>query len=323
MTKYYTSNKWQNITLVINDKIVDDKQTLVDSFNNYSFNITDELMITNNFSYLSHSSHRSDPILKAIHKYQNHPTILLLKNVIHNPKKFAFTTIDNKTISLEIMKLDAAKASPYNNIPTKLFKQYSSQYGGIITNLCNMILTRHFPNNIKLGDITSAYKKDDPNIRKNYRPISTIPVVSKIFERILAKQINQFLSKYLCGFRKGHNPQTLLVIFETMKICVDKKRTAGALITDLPKAFDCLNHELLRAKLNSYGFSTRIDTTLSNWRQIRVGVPQWSILRPLLFNIFINDIFLFVKHTKITNYADDNTTYLCYKRSWVRCQYSN
>ena len=328
------SNNLQNITLVINNKIVNDKQTLVDSFNNYFSNITDELMITNNFSYLSDSSHINDPIFKAIHKYQNHPTILLLKNVIQNAEEFAFTTIDNKTISLEIMKLDASKASPYNNIPTKLFKQYSSHYAGIITNVCNnMILTSHFPDNLKLGDITPAYKKDDPTVIKNYRPISILPVVSKIFERILAKQINnyidQFLSKYLCGFRKGYNPQhTLLVMIETMKICVDKKGTAGALITDLSKAFDCLNHELLIAKLNSYGFShdslslilnyltnrkqrTRIDTTLSNWKKIKVGVPQGSILGPLLFNIFINDVFLFVKHTKITNYADDNTPYLC------------
>ena len=127
------SNNLQNITLVINNKIVNDKQTLVDSFNNYFSNITDELMITNNFSYLSDSSHINDPIFKAIHKYQNHPTILLLKNVIQNAEEFAFTTIDNKTISLEIMKLDASKASPYNNIPTKLFKQYSSHYAGIIT----------------------------------------------------------------------------------------------------------------------------------------------------------------------------------------------
>ena len=69
-------------------------------------------MIINNFSYLSDSSHINYPIFKAIHKYQNHPTILLLKNVIQNAEEFAFTTIDNKTISLEIMKLDAAKTSP-------------------------------------------------------------------------------------------------------------------------------------------------------------------------------------------------------------------
>ena len=81
------------------------------------------------------------------------------------------------------------RGHPYNNIPTKPFKQYSSHYGSIITILCyNMILTSYFPNNLKLGDITPVYKKDDPNIIKNYRPISILPVVSKIFERILATE---------------------------------------------------------------------------------------------------------------------------------------
>ena len=80
------------------------------------------------------------------------------------------------------------------NIPTKLFKQYSSYYGDIITILSNnMILTNCFPNNLKLGDIIPAYKKDDSNMINNYRPISILPVISKIFERILAKQINDYI----------------------------------------------------------------------------------------------------------------------------------
>ena len=94
----------------------------------------------------------------------------------------------------------------------------------------------------------------------------------------------------------------------------------------MSKAFDCLNHELLIAKLEAYGFSlealnfiynylsqrtqrTKVKSSYSSYRGINYGVPQGSILGPLLFNIFINDIFLFVKDTKITNYADDNTPY--------------
>ena len=154
------------------------------------------------------------------------------------------------------MKLDAAKASPYNNIPTKLFKQYSSHYAGIITILCiNMILTSHFPNNLKLGDITPAYKKDDPNIINNYRPISILPVISKIFERILAKQINDYIDQFFSKYLKAIILNKLTWWWLKQWKCVDKKGTAGALITDLSKAFDYLNHELLRAKLNSYGFS--------------------------------------------------------------------
>ena len=117
---------------------------------------------------------------------------------------------------------------------------------------------------------------------------------------------------------------------ENMRRCIDSKGTAAALLTDLSKAFDCINHKLLIAKLNTYGFGynalklifdylsrrrqrVKINDTLSKWSNIECGIPQGSILGPLLFNILINDIFYFMNNTKITNYADGNTPYICDK----------
>ena len=135
------------------------------------------------------------------------------------------------------------------------------------------------------------------------------------------------LSKYQCGFRKGYNTQyCLLAMLEKWKSSVDKGSSFGTFLTDLSKAFDCLSHELLIAKLHAYGFSlnaprlvhsyltnrkqrTKINTKYSSWEEILFGVPQVPFPGPLLFNIFLCDLFFIMNKTEFASYADDNTPY--------------
>ena len=140
--------------------------------------------------------------------------------------------------------------------------------------------------------------------------------------------MDHFLSKYQCGFRKGFSVQhCLLAMLEQWKNVVDTENVFGALLNDLSKAFDCLSHDLINAKLNAYWFSlpalnliqyylanskqrTKINDSYSPLGDILFGVPLGSILGPLLFNIFLSDLFLIVKDVNIASHADNNTFWL-------------
>ena len=132
---------------------------------------------------------------------------------------------------------------------------------------------------------------------------------------------SSFFSKYQCGFRKSFSAQHCLVsMLEKWKSATGNKKSFGALLTDLSKVFDCLSHELLIANLNAYGFNMSalrfVHSYLKNRMQrteimteINFGVLQGSILGPLLFNIFLCDLFLIMENIDIASYADDNTPY--------------
>ena len=107
-----------------------------------------------------------------------------------------------------------------------------------------------------IANVTPIFKKRARTSKNNYRPVSILPILSKLFERLISKQFSEFfesiLSKFQCGFRKGYGAQ-LLMMLETWKEARDNKEAFGTLLTDISKAFDCLSHDLLIAKLRAYG----------------------------------------------------------------------
>ena len=185
--------------------------------------------------------------------------------------------------------------------------------------------------NLKLADITPVHKKGDRTDKTEYRPVSILPAISKVFEKLLFYQINDFmnpkLSQNQCGFRKGFSAQyCLILMLENWRKSLDNKGFCGVLLTDLSKACDYLDHGLLIAKMKAYGFDNNallliqsyltnryqrvnINSNYSSWSEILKGVPQGSILGPLLFSIYLSDIFLCSEGSNIANDADDNSPY--------------
>ena len=130
---------------------------------------------------------------------------------------------------------------------------------GILTNCINKsIETGFFPDSLKAANITPIFKKDDPLDKANYRPVSILPLISKVCERLILKQMSEysesFLSHILCGFRKAHSTQhALFKLFQSWQKELYNGGFVGTVLMDLSKAYDFIPHELLIAKLKCYG----------------------------------------------------------------------
>ena len=324
-----------NITLVRGNTIIQEDKDVAETFNGFFKTAVEKLEIPVNKDLLNNNEGDGDDTVDTIiNKFYHHPSILMINEKVNVTKRFEFSEATTDNVESELKKLNPTKATTFKNIPCKLLKSNFDTCAPTLTKIYNKcVKNTYFPGKMKTADITPVHKKDDVTNVKNYRPISVLPSTSKVFERLMQSDMNSFmsihLSKYLCGFRKGYSTQYALIsLLEKWKSTLDKKGYAGAILMDLSKAFDCIDHELLLAKLYAYGFSknavnmiksylsnrwqrTKINCEFSSWTELLSGVPQGSVLGPLLFNIYLNDLFWVHENTDVCNFADDTTIYSC------------
>ena len=276
---------------------------------------------------------QTDPVLQSIDKFSKHPSIINIKKRMNNSNyKFSFKSETQEKFPKLIQNLNCNNATQQYDICIKILKENSEIFSYILChNFNNSQFSKVFPISLKKADITPVYKKDEKFLKNNYRPVSILPSVSKIYERYIYDQINNYFyslsSKLQCGFRKEFNAQhCLLLLVEKCREVLDKRGYAGILLTDLSKAFNCINHEQLIAKLHAYGFSlesltfiqsyltnriqrVKMNSSFSEYINVESGVPQGSISGPLFFNIFICDLFFHDIDIDLANCADGTTPY--------------
>ena len=249
----------RDIIIVENDIITSDDEGVAEKLNKLFIEAVENLDIET-YVIGNVKDTLTGNLQEIIDKYENHPSIKKIKEIVMGEIRFFFNDITSKDFENEILKLDTKKAVLEDDIPTKILIKAYDIVSNHLSDLFNNAKNDHnYPVSLKITHVIPIHKKDEKTLMKNYRSVSLIPIVSKLFERNMYDQIRGYIDKslspYLFGFRKGHNTeQCLVIMLESWKKALDEKSFAGAILTDLSKAFDCLNPDLLIAKLSAYGF---------------------------------------------------------------------
>ena len=270
------------------------------------------------------------------------------KNSTFDPSKYRFAPsqegqfhlrhVTTAEIEKQILTLRNDCSTGFDNIPVKFIKPVSNIISLPLSKLINNCIDKNcFPTQWKIAKVCPVPKIPEASKPDEFRPISVLPILSKIFEKIIMSQLTDYIEQHniyadtQSGFRKGHSTEMLLLkLRDDLYKAMQKGEVTLSVTADYSKAFDTVDYQTMIDKLTSLNFSNHsillfsnylanrkqyieINDTKSEYLTVDFGVPQGSILGPILFNIYVSDLTSITKCNSI-QYADDTNIYINTKR---------